>query len=80
MHSDKRGEPTFRSDINCHNVNVFVFLHLKEIQHHDGDGHKNGMRGFHMKVYSESGVPELEVVSAEVGSYSQSILYLPIAC
>ena len=57
-----------------------MFLHLKEIQHHDGDGHKNGMRGFHLKVYSESGVPELEVVSAEVGSYSHSMLYLPIAC
>lgn len=36
------------------------------VQHHDGDGHKNGMRGFHLKMYPESGVPEIEVISAEV--------------
>ena len=41
---------------------------LKAAQHHDSDGHKNGMRGFHMKMYAENGVPELEVVNAEVCS------------
>ena len=46
---------------------MLLFLCLKDAQHHDGDGHKNGMRGFHMKMYPESGIPELEVVAAEVG-------------
>ena len=41
---------------------------LNAAQHHDSDGHKNGMRGFHMKMYAENGVPELEVVNAEVCS------------
>jgi len=40
--------------------------YLKYAQHHAGDGHKNGMRGFHLKIYPESGAPDFEVVSAEV--------------
>jgi hypothetical protein len=41
---------------------------MRAVQHHDGDGHKNGMRGFHLKMYAQNGDAELEVVLAEVFS------------
>jgi len=43
-------------------------------EHHDGDGHKNGMRGFHLKIYPESGVTELEVVTAEAWNDGVNLL------
>ena len=46
--------------------------YLKYAQHHAGDGHKNGMRGFHLKIFPESGAPDFEVVSAEVGRKSHA--------
>jgi hypothetical protein len=60
------------------------FLHnayLEHAQHHDGDGHKNGMRGFHLKIFPESGAPDFEVVLAEVGrklhaSRSQNLILI----